>query len=185
MMAKAKKMAARKAPFDGKQAAARVKTAAGKAPTSRALADFLGVKLDPVLQPKEAQRLRKALPGYGSVLDDAAEQLREDEDALNLADVTPAALAEAQATVKGLAAREAVVEAVYRSIYHQRLLADDNGVGMLQKIARRVNAVAEDDPEIRLRWKFLLDYLGSFHGSGRPPKSRAGAGSGTAGSEAG
>ena len=48
-------------------------------------------------------------------------------------------------------------------------------------IARRVNAVSEDDPEIMIRWKFLLDYLGSFHSGGRPPGSGSGGGAGGTG----
>jgi hypothetical protein len=59
---------------------------------------------------------------------------------------------------------------VYRSVYEQRLQAADEGMGMLFKIARRIEAVAEDDPDIRVRWKSLLDFLSKFR---RGPSSSA------------
>ncbi len=79
-----------------------------------------------------------------------------------LRDVRPADLISMQARLKALSAREGVVEAVYRSIHEQRLQADDQAMGMLLKIARRVDTASEDDPGVRVRWKSVLDFLSKF-----------------------
>ncbi|WP_437585608.1 hypothetical protein [Sorangium sp. So ce1000] len=140
-------------------------------PSTRELADILGVKLSPALKPEQIARLRKALPGYAGILDDVAALLEEDADALNLPDVTPEALLEAQAEQKYLAAREAVAHAVYRSLFEQRLQVDDRAMKMLEKIARRVNALKEDDRDLPGRWKLLLDFLGTFRQGGAKRKA--------------
>ena len=114
------------------------------------------------------------LEGRVSILDDIAELLEEDAAELNLKDVTPAALLDAQARQKALAAREAVLEAAYMSSYHQRLVVDDEAVGMLRAIARRVQSRAEENPELPIRYKAMLDFLASFQG-GRKPGSKAAA----------
>ena len=139
-----------------------------KTATSRQLADLLGVTMQPPLKPDAILRLRKALPGYVSVIDDVAQQLDEDGPLLNL-DITPSELLAIQAEQKGIAAKEAVAEAVYTSTYHQRLQVDDRAMAMLQKVARRVASRAEEDPEILIRWKFFRDFLATFQG-GRPKK---------------
>lgn len=77
-------------------------------------------------------------------------------------DVRPADLLAAQARLKELSAREGVVEAVHRSIYEQRLQADDQAMGMLLKVARRIDTASEDDPDVRVRWKSVLDFLSKF-----------------------
>lgn len=114
---------------------------------------MLGVTLPPPLKPEQTARLRKALPGYAGILDDVAALLEEDAGALNLPDVTPEALLAAQAEQKYLAAREAVAQAVYRSLFEQRMQVDDRAMKMLEKIARRINALKEDDRDLPARWK--------------------------------
>ncbi len=73
------------------------------------------------------------------------------------------------AAQKDLAAREAVVEIVFRSIYEQRMQVDSRGMDMLLKISRRVDALTEEDPELPVRWKFLQDFLREFRTGGRKP----------------
>lgn len=162
-MATAKKTAAKKKPKPGaKAAASKPKASASKLVSSKDLAGQLGVQLTRRLDTPAVRKLRKALPGYVNMLDDVAALLEDDADLLNLRDVQPAALLDVQARQKYLAAREGVAEAVYRSIYEQRLQADDEAMGMLLKVARRVDAVSEDDPDILVRWKSLLDFLAKF-----------------------
>ncbi len=144
------------------------KNVAKKAPTAVELAKKLGVALQKPLTTDRIARLRKALPGYAAILDDVAAILKAEESALQLADVSPKALCDLQARQKHLAEREAVAYAVYRSIYEQRLAVDDQAMRMLEKVARRVNALAEDDPSLLARFKVLLDYLSTFRpGPGR------------------
>jgi len=140
--------------------------------SARTLAQMMGGKLTKRLTANQIARLRRALPGYVSLLDDAARQLEEDADLLNLPDVTPEGLLDAQARQKYLSAREAVAEAVYRAFYEQRLMVDDQAMAMMQKLARRIEAMKEDDPELPGRWKFLRDFLAQFR-PGRPGKSAA------------
>jgi len=140
--------------------------------SARTLAQMMGGKLTKRLTADQTARLRRALPGYVSLLDDAARQLEEDVDLLNLPDVTPEGLLEAQARQKYLSAREAVAEAVYRAFYEQRLVVDDHAMAMMQKLARRIEAMKEDDPELPGRWKFLRDFLAQFR-PGRPGKPAA------------
>jgi hypothetical protein len=156
------------------KASPKATTKAAKIPSAKAIADFVGLTLKPALTKVNVQRLRRALPGYVSILDDIAELLEEDAAELNLKDVTPAALLDAQARQKALAAREAVLEAAYMSSYHQRLVVDDEAVGMLRTIARRVQSRAEENPELPIRYKAMLDFLASFQG-GRKPGSKAAA----------
>src|SRR5512132_306358 len=144
------------------------KAAAPKIPTATAVADFVGLTLKPALTSVKIQRLRRALPGYVSLLDDIAELIEEDAAELNLKDVTPAALLDAQVRQKDLASREAVLEAAYMSAYHQRLVVDDEAVGMLRIIARRIQSRAEESPELPIRYKAMLDFLAKF-GGGRKP----------------
>ena len=144
----------------------RAKAEACKVPTPNELAASFGVTLDPPLKPAQIQRFRRALPGYVGLLDDVAELLREDADNFEVAGVTPETLLEAQAQQKFLAAREGVVQAVHRSIYEQRLQADDVGMKMLEKVARRISALKEDDPTLTVRYKILLDFLGTFRNGG-------------------
>lgn len=139
-----------------------------KTATTRQVADLLGVTIKPTLKGDAVARLRKGLPGYVSVIDDVAAQLHEDGAQLNL-DITPTELLAIQAEQKDIAAKEAVAEAIYTSVYHQRLQVDDRAMAMLQKIARRVASRAEEDPEILIRWKFFRDFLATFQG-GRPKK---------------
>jgi hypothetical protein len=136
-----------------------------RAPRPLDLAQMLGVQLTRRLKTDQVRRLRKGLPGYVSVLDDAARQLDEDAEVLGLKDVTPESLLAAQEEQKYLAARETTAEMVYRAIYEQRLQVDDRAMGMLLQIARRVNALAEEDPNLPARWKFLRDFLGGFRAS--------------------
>ncbi|WP_437876321.1 hypothetical protein [Sorangium sp. So ce513] len=148
------------------------RTRPARPPSTREVADTLGVTLSTPLKPEQIARLRKALPGYAGILDDVAALLAEDAGALNLPDVTPEALLAAQAEQKYLAAREAVAQAVHRSLFEQRLQVDDRAMKMLEKIARRINALKEDDRDLPARWKLLLDFLGTFRqGGARKPKS--------------
>lgn len=197
-MATAKKKAAQKTPKPASAAAAGKKPkppsagAAKKAPKAAAggaakkggapakkvmssteLAELLGVQLGRRMDTAAVRKLRKPLPGYVNLLDDVAAMLEEDADVLNLKDVQPARLLEAQALQKYLSAREGVVEAVYRSVYEQRMRVDDDAIGMLLKIARRIDAVSEDDPDIRVRWKSLLDFLGKFRRGPAAPAETA------------
>ena len=146
----------------------KAKPAAAKVPTAKAVAEFVGLTRKPLLAAVKIQRLRRALPGYVNMLDDIAELIEKDAAELNLKDVTPAALLEAQAVQRDLAAREAILEAAYISAYHQRLVADDEAVGTMRAIARRVQSRAEESPELPIRYKGMLDFLAKF-GSGRKP----------------
>jgi hypothetical protein len=141
-------------------------------PTVAELAAMFGVTVEKPMRPEEIWRLRKPLPGYVAVLDDVAQLLEDEGEALQIQGVTPAELLAAQADQKYLAAREAVLYAVYRSVYEQRLRVDDRAMKMLEKIARRLNALAEDDATLKTRWKILLDFLASFRSSG-PQKGEA------------
>ncbi|WP_437896221.1 hypothetical protein [Sorangium sp. So ce124] len=42
---------------------------------------------------------------------------------------------------------------------------------MLEKLARRVNALKEDDRDLPGRWKLLLDFLGTFRQGGAKRKA--------------
>ncbi|WP_437742514.1 hypothetical protein WMF39_44415 [Sorangium sp. So ce1504] len=42
---------------------------------------------------------------------------------------------------------------------------------MLEKLARRVNALKEDDRDLPRRWKLLLDFLGTFRQGGAKRKA--------------
>src|SRR5579862_6250036 len=151
----AKKKTAKKAP-------ASRPAAHGKEVTAKHLADMLGVKLTKNLDKHAIHALRKALPGYDEKLDHAAKQLGFDAKVLAIAGVTPEALAKAHAEHKHLAALEQVAGAVFRSIHEQRLLVDDAAIDMLERIARRVGALAEDHADLLVHWKFLRDYLSAF-----------------------
>ncbi|XXT18493.1 hypothetical protein WME94_50515 [Sorangium sp. So ce429] len=176
--------AIKKAAAGKKNGSARTAKKAKKAGAARAakkakvisageLAALVGIAYKPTLKTSEVQRLRRALPGYVNLLDDVAELVEEDADVLRVKDVSPADLLRVQAAHKELSAREAVLEAVYMSAYHQRLVLDHEGIGMLQKVARRITALAEDHPDMPLRYKSLLDFLSTFRGGGRPAKGAA------------
>jgi hypothetical protein len=153
-------MAARKKAAKPSKAA----TKPTKVPTAGQLAGTLELTLTEELTAKEVASLRKALPGYASLLDNAADALAS--GTLVLKDVTPETLRAAEKHRADLLAREQVLYRVWRSAYHQRLQADDVAMGLLQKIARRVDAMAEDEPELRDEWKFLSDFLGMFRRKG-------------------
>ncbi|WP_437482628.1 hypothetical protein WME75_41235 [Sorangium sp. So ce1014] len=165
--------AARAATAAGKKSGAARATKKAKVISAGELAALVGVAYKPTLKTSEVQRLRRALPGYINLLDDVAELVEEDADVLRVKDVGPDDLLRVQAAHKELSAREAVLEAVYMSAYHQRLVLDHEGIGMLQKIARRISALAEDHPDMPLRYKSLLDFLSTFRGGGRPAKGAA------------
>lgn len=141
-------------------------------PSAGKVAEHLGVELKPRLTTERIRHMRRALPGYIGLLDDTARQLEADGEELDLADLLPADLLAVQREQQELAAREAVAETVYRSVYEQRLEADDRGMAMLQRIARRVTALAGEDPSLLARWKFLMDFLGTFR-PGAPPRKPA------------
>lgn len=138
-------------------------------PTASDLAATFGVKLQKPLSKDTIWRFRKPVPGYVALLDDAAQLLKDEGAALQIPDVTPADMLAAQEEQKFLAAREAVLYSVYRSVYEQRLQTDDRAMKMLEKLARRVNALAEDDATLKTRWKVLLDFLSTFR-PGAPTK---------------
>lgn len=138
-------------------------------PTPEQLATSLGVTITPALKLDQSRRLRRALPGYVGLLDDVAALLEADAGTFEVPGVTPAALLEAQAHQKFLTMREGVAQAVYRTIYEQRLQGDDVAMKMLEKVARRVNALQEDDASLTTRYKLLLDFLSTFRtGGGKP-----------------
>jgi hypothetical protein len=166
-MAAKKKVPTSTSPKSAGKAGKKASTGA-KPPTQAELAAMFGVTVKTPLRAEEIWRLRKALPGYVAVLDDAAQLLEDEGEALQIAGVTPAELLAAQADQKYLAGREAVLYGVYRSVYEQRLQVDDRAMKMLEKIARRVNALAEDDPTLKTRWKILLDFLATFRSGGAP-----------------
>ncbi len=138
-----------------------------KLPTPKEVAAFVGLTLKPHLTPPQIQKLRRGLPGYVNILDDVADLIEEDAIDLNLKEVTPAGLLDAQARQKEMSAREAVLEAAYVSAYHQRMLIDDEAIGMLRIIARRIQSRAEENPDLLVRYKAMLDYLATFHGGRR------------------
>lgn len=156
-----------------KKTAAKKKKKDPKLPTIPELAATFGVIVQKPLPNDAIWRLRKAVPGYSAMLDDAAELLEAEGDALKIKDVEPADLLAAQTEQKFLVTREAILYAVYRSVYEQRLQVDDRAMKMLEKIARRVNALAEDDPTLKARWKLLLDFLATFRQGGAPAKGEA------------
>jgi hypothetical protein len=148
--------------------------AKSRVPTSKEVASLLGVELTPPLQSTQIQRMRNALPGYAGLLDDAAALLEQDADELDLPDITPQMLLDAQFEQKRLAAREAVVYAVYRSLYQQRMQVDDRAMKMLERLTRRIKALSGENPELPVRWKLLLDFIGTFRQGGRrtpPPEA--------------
>lgn len=149
------------------------KTTTATLPTASELAGQLGITLEPTLKANEVHRLRKALPGYAGLLDDVAELLAHDAGGLNFAEASPEHLLELQRKHKELRAREAVLESVYGSVFHQRLRIDDEAMGLLQKLARRVHSRAEEDPHLVARWQLLLDFLGTFRQGRRPAKEEA------------
>lgn len=149
-------------------------TAASTAPVNvpgpQAVADFMGLTHKPALPAVKIQRMRRALPGYVNLLDDVAELVAEDHGELKLEEGMAATLLDLQRRQKDLSAREAVLQAAYVSAYHQRLSVDDEGMGMLQQIARRIQSRAEENPDLLLRYKSLIDFLGTFRGGGRTKK---------------
>lgn len=144
--------------------------AAGAAPTAAALAAFLGVRITPRLTTPQVRKLLKPLPGYVNVLDDAADQYEIDADVLAASGVSATALRDIKARQRALAKREAVAEQVYVSVYQQRMQVDDEAIGMLRKITRRIAALAEDHPDLRVDWKNVLDFMAQFS-PGRPGPS--------------
>lgn len=136
--------------------------------TPRELADALGVELKPPLKANEVQRLRKPLPGYAATLNDAAEMIEQDSEALGFNEGEAEQLLDMQQRYKVLRTNETVLETVYLSVYYQRQQLDDQAMGLLQRIARRVLSRAEEDPQLPLRWSILLDFLGAFRKGGRP-----------------
>ncbi|HZU84670.1 MAG TPA: hypothetical protein VE987_17190 [Polyangiaceae bacterium] len=72
-------------------------------------------------------------------------------------------------------------KAVYDSNYCSRLEVDDRGVGMLQKIDRKIEACAEEDPGIRDRWKSLIEFLAKFRPGPGPKKAEPEPGTGAGG----
>jgi hypothetical protein len=153
------------------KAAARSATKQPRAPafnTPGELAAAFDVKLKPSLKPKEILRLRKALPGYSSSLDDTARRLTHDREALGFDEADSEKLLDLQERHEKLRRAETVLETVHLSVYHQRLQIDDEAMGLLQRIVRRVQSRAEEDPQLPLRWGALLDFMGAFRkGGGR------------------
>lgn len=137
------------------------------APTAAEVSRSLGVELAPVLSSTQVKRLRRALPGYAAQLDEAVALLAGDADALNV----PGQLGEQLAAMRGrhrmLAQAEATLSTAYMSAYHQRLGLDHEAMGLLLMLARRVKSRAEENPELMVRWKTLLDFLGTFRQGGR------------------
>jgi hypothetical protein len=121
---------------------------------------------------EEAPGVGKEVHGVGKV-DDIAELLVHDAAELKLKDVTPAALLDVQARQKDLAMREAVLEVAHTSVYHQRLVVDDEAIGMLRVIARRVQSRAEENPDLPIRYKAMLDYLAKFAGGRKAARGAA------------
>jgi hypothetical protein len=143
----------------------------GGAPPPRTpgeLAGSLGVELKPPLKTNQVVRLRRALPGYVNALDNTAELLEQDGAVLGFDEATPARLVDMQRRYKKLRTAETLLETVHQSVYHQRLQLDDEAMGLLQSIVRRVQSRAEEDPQMPLRWGALLDFMGAFRkGGGR------------------
>lgn len=167
---KATKSAAKTAKGSALKPASVAEAAKGPAFTSpRELAAALGVTLKPPLKPNQVRRLRKPLPGYAATLNDTAELVATDGAALGLPEGEAEELFDMQRRYKALRTNETVLETVYLSVYYQRLLLDDEAMGALQRIARRVQSRAEEDPQLPLRWSTLLDFLGAFRKNGRAP----------------
>ena len=136
-------------------------------PTADKLAEVLGVAYTASLDPRIVRAFRKPLPGYVTVLDDAAELVARDGVALGATGVTPSLLISLKAQRQHLAACEAVVDRLARSVYEQRMQVDDAAIGALQKVARFVRLLADDDATLLERWASVLAYLQVFT-PGRP-----------------
>jgi hypothetical protein len=130
------------------------------------LADAGGVTLSAPLKPHEVSRLKKPAPSYVSVVDDAARRLAKDKNRLHLTTVTPQQLIELHARRTDMAARETAAYRVYRSAYEQRMQVDDEALGKLLLIERRMNTMAEEDPSLLDDWKFMTDFLAEFRRKG-------------------
>lgn len=155
-----KKKASKKAAKPGKTKVVRVKP--------EDLAAWLNVKLTKPLDGKKVNQLRKALPGYAEQLDNVANSIREAP--IGLKDVTPQGLLDMQTERASLLAAEQVLHRVWQSVYHQRLQLDDLAMGALQKVARRVEALSEDEQELLDAYAGLLKFFASYR-KGPGPKA--------------
>ena len=140
-------------------------------PTAADLVRSFGLEPKAALAPVQVQRLRKPLPGYAGLLVDVADLLARDGAALNVTDTTPDDVKTMHDRQRRLAEAEAALGAAQQSVYHQRLQLDSDAMGVLQMLARRVQSRAEESPELPVRWKTLLDFLGTFRNGGRSPST--------------
>lgn len=154
------------------------KAKAAPVPTAAETAAFLGAKMTKALTPAQVKSLLKPLPGYTNVLDDAAAQYEEDGSILAVKGVSASALLDVKARQRDLSKREEIAKEVHRSLYEQRMQADDEGIGMLRGIGRRINALAEDHPELLTNWKSVLDFLAEFAPPGKKASTDDGSGGG-------
>ncbi|MBI5513798.1 MAG: hypothetical protein HY909_08515 [Deltaproteobacteria bacterium] len=140
--------------------------------TAHSLAELLGVALEDPLAPSEVARLLRPLPGYASVLRDIPRHLTVDADVLHLKDLSPTKVQEIVDQQERLTSLESALKAVQRAVFEQRMEADDEAMRVLFKIARRVQGMAEDDPTLPGRWRFLLDYVNTFRSNGGDEASK-------------
>jgi hypothetical protein len=140
--------------------------------TAHSLAESLGVALKDPLASSEVARMLRPLPGYASVLRDIPRHLKVDAEVLHLKDLSASKVQEIVERQERLASLEGALKAVQRAVFEQRMEADDEAMRALFKIARRVQGMAEDDPTLPGRWRFLLDYVNTFRSNGGEEASK-------------
>ncbi len=133
----------------------------------REVCKLLKMELTDPLTTGEVHAMRKALPGYAPHLAASAPKLEKEKLLPKLLDFGPADLMAVHDEQTRMSELESVTKAVYDAAYYQRLQLDDQGMGMLQKIVRKIDALSDDDPRILERWKSLLDFFHKFR-PGRP-----------------
>jgi hypothetical protein len=155
-------------------AAAKVAAApAGKVPTAKQLADYMGVPLKTPLKANETWALLKPLPGYRAVMDNVAENLREDNHLLELS-YDPDEILRRLGKAKQLSNRNAVLQEVLAGSDGERQVEDGWLMKVLLDSVKRVNEEARTHPEVKQRWTEILDFVKK----NRPGRSAGSGGSG-------
>nr|VFJ63437.1 MAG: hypothetical protein BECKDK2373C_GA0170839_110716 [Candidatus Kentron sp. DK] len=134
------------------------------------VAKLLNVQYKTPISPTQVRSLRKALPGYQGIGNDAVRLLRKDESALKLDDALFTELQEALINVERLEPAEQILEKLYLSVYQQRLQATDTCMGNMYEIARRIRDFAEAEPDIAREGHFLIDFMKAFRPGNRKKK---------------
>ncbi len=135
-----------------------VRAARAALPKGADLAAFIGVPLAKPLTADQSRRLLKPLPGYRAIMDNVADNLRDDNEVLELPhdpDEIDARLEKANQ----LAARNDLLAQVLAGSDGARQVEDGFLMKVLTDCARRVNEEASTHPELLVRWKPILDFL--------------------------